>query len=191
MESLEDCCSSNGFHRINQFALVSYIPDPLGHFLDDLRLRLVPDCKPHAHVTILPPRPLCGEAEQAASEIRRLADDFSPFTVKLGNIAKFPISDVIYIEVATGREELQKMYKAMNCGTSSFSEAFKYHPHITLAQKIPPEKVQELFETARNEWANYRHERSFRVETLSFVQNTSICHWIDLAEIPLPIHAGR
>jgi 2'-5' RNA ligase len=189
MQSTEDCFSSNGFHPINQFALVSYIPDPLGRFLDELRLRLVPDCKPHAHVTILPPRPLCGEPEEAASEIRRLADDFSPFTVKLGNIAKFPISDVIYIELASGKEDLKKMYKAMNCGPVSFCEAFSYHPHITLAQNLPPDQVGILFERAREAWDSCPHDRSFRVETLSFVQNTSVCRWIDLREFTLPVHA--
>ena len=46
---------------LSQFALVAYIPDPLGRFLDDLRVELTPDCKPRAHVTILPPRPLCDD----------------------------------------------------------------------------------------------------------------------------------
>ena len=40
---------------LSQFALVSYIADPLAGFLDDLRVELTPDCNPHAHVTILPP----------------------------------------------------------------------------------------------------------------------------------------
>ena len=57
------------------FALVSYIPDPLGAFLDDLRLKLAPKCKPHAHITILPPRPICAEPHIAIQEIRSLAAD--------------------------------------------------------------------------------------------------------------------
>src|ERR1035438_9490908 len=44
--------------RLNVFALVIYIHDPLGSFLDDLRRQLVPGCNPHAHVSVLPPRPL-------------------------------------------------------------------------------------------------------------------------------------
>ena len=191
MDSPTDCSSNNGFHPINQFALVSYIPHPLGQYLDELRLNLVPACKPHAHVTILPPRPLCDEPEKAAGEIRRLADDFSPFTVRLGEIARFPISDVIYIELDSGIPELKSMYRAMNSGASSFSEAFAYHPHITLAQNLVPEKVHETLEKARQEWARCPYERSFRVETLHFVQNTNICKWLDLAEFPLPVHAAH
>ena len=34
--------------RLNVFALVIYIPDPLGQFLDDLRRELVPHYNPHA-----------------------------------------------------------------------------------------------------------------------------------------------
>ena len=41
--------------RLNVFALVVYIPDPLGRFLDDLRRELVPHYNPHAHVSVLPP----------------------------------------------------------------------------------------------------------------------------------------
>jgi hypothetical protein len=44
--------------RLNVFALVIYIGDPLGRFLDDLRRELSPQCNPHAHVSVLPPRPL-------------------------------------------------------------------------------------------------------------------------------------
>ena len=44
--------------RINSFALVSYIPEPLAGFLDRLRQELVPNCFLRAHVTILPPRPI-------------------------------------------------------------------------------------------------------------------------------------
>ncbi len=53
--------------RLNVFALVIYIPDPLGRFLDDLRTALVPGCNPHAHVSVLPPRPLAVDWQVAAS----------------------------------------------------------------------------------------------------------------------------
>jgi hypothetical protein len=51
--------------RLNVFALVIYIPGPLGLYLDELRRDLVPDYDPHAHVSVLPPRTL------AAGCIRR------------------------------------------------------------------------------------------------------------------------
>lgn len=189
MESNTGC--SNGLHRIDQFALVSYIPGPLGNFLDDLRLDLVPDCRPHAHVTILPPRKLCGQPNEAIGEIRHLVEQFSPFTVKLGDIAVFPESEVIYIEIVSGADSLRAMYLAMNKGICSFSENFPYHPHITLAQNLPHDLVNPLYEHARELWRNWTGERSFAVETLSFVQNTTVCTWLDLAEIHLPVRVGE
>lgn len=44
--------------KLNVFALVIYIADPLGGFLDDLRRELIPHYNPHAHISVLPPRPI-------------------------------------------------------------------------------------------------------------------------------------
>ena len=55
--------------RLNVFALVIYIPDPLGRFLDDLRRELVPGCNPHAHVSVLPPRPLAVDWQVASEQV--------------------------------------------------------------------------------------------------------------------------
>jgi 2'-5' RNA ligase len=178
-------CLSNAVERINQFALVSYIPDPLGRFLDGMRLHLVPECRPHAHVTILPPRPLCGAPEQAAREIREIARGFQPFSIRLGGLSKFPVSDVIHVEIASGADKLLEMYRRLNAGASTFCEKFPYAPHITVAQCLPPERVDSVFEEARAIWRACPCERSFRVDVLSFVQNTVSCRWIDLEDIEL------
>ena len=179
------CSPSNGFDPINQFALVSYIPDPLGRFLDELRLLLDPDCKPHAHVTILPPRPLCGPADQAVRNLRQLSRDFSPFSIHLVEVAKFDVSEVVYLKVGAGRPELRAMYEAMNCGPCEYNERFRYSPHITLAQNLAKEKVEETFQTAAAAWQSWTGPRAFEVETLAFVQNTSGAEWIDLDHITL------
>ena len=57
--------------RLNVYALVIYIPDPLGRFLDHLRRELVPAYKPHAHVSVLPPRPLFVDWQTADSQRTR------------------------------------------------------------------------------------------------------------------------
>ena len=40
------------------FALVAYIPEPLGAFLQSMRHDLPGQENPQAHITVLPPRPL-------------------------------------------------------------------------------------------------------------------------------------
>jgi hypothetical protein len=178
--------SSNGVATsANQFALVSYIPDPLGSFLDQLRLELVPGCSPHAHVTILPPRPISADESQAAEELLELAEGFSDFDIELGDVEVFPVSKVVYIGIARGERELREMYRSLNRGTVAFREPFPYHPHVTLAQKFPLEDLDYLAAIAGQRWEEYRQNRAFTVHCLDFVKNLHDNYWVDLASIQL------
>jgi 2'-5' RNA ligase len=174
--------------RLNVFALVVYIPGPLGKFLDDLRRELVPSYNPHAHVSLLPPRPLAVDWRLASGEARALTDRWAPFDIELTGIEIFPVTDVIYIEVGAGAAELRRMHEALNAGALKFQDPFPYHPHITLAQELPGGRVAAAGELARLRWREYRGTRGFRVEQAVFVQNTLNDCWIDLAEYSL---AGR
>src|SRR5262249_28659328 len=120
--------------RLNVFALVIYIPDPLGGFLDDLRRDLVPGCNPHAHVSVLPPRPLSGDWQVAREQVRKLAESWQPFDITLDQICVFPVTNVIYLELDKGASEMQALHAAMNTDSLRFDEPFEYHPHITVAQ---------------------------------------------------------
>ena len=91
---------------LSQFALVTYIPDPLGRFLDELRLDLTPGCKPRAHVTILPPRPLHDEVAQTIREIDEKLKEAAPFRIELGEIEIFDASYVVYLGITRGATEL-------------------------------------------------------------------------------------
>ena len=177
---------SNGVQTpANQFALVSYIPDPLGSFLDRLRLDLVPGCSPHAHVTVLPPRPISADQVQAADELMELAENFSGFDIELGRVEVFPVSKVVYIGISSGERELREMYRALNRGAVAYKEPFPYHPHVTLAQNFPLELVDTLAEEASRHWEAFRHSRSFPVHCLDFVKNVNGTCWTDLANIQL------
>src|SRR5579871_6701841 len=101
--------------RLNLFALVIYVPDPLGRFLDGLRRELVPHDNPHAHVSVLPPRPLAVEWPIASQQVRALTDSWTPFDVELTDIQVFPVTDVVYLELGRGASELRRMHTAMDC----------------------------------------------------------------------------
>jgi 2'-5' RNA ligase len=171
--------------RLNVFALVIYIPDPLGRFLDDLRKELVPGCNPHAHVSVLPPRPLAVDWQVASEQVRQCAAARPPFDVTLGAIRRFPVTNVIFIELACGADEFFAMHDATNCDALEFAEPFQYHPHVTLAQEIPPALVEEVDRKAHRLWDAYDGPRTFRAERTAFVQNTLGNCWIDLAESDL------
>src|SRR5690348_1687999 len=104
--------STNGQERINLFALVVYIPDPLAKFLDDLRRDLVAGCVARAHVTILPPRPL-PNLDAALERTRTLVAEFQPFEIEAGPVEIFPTTDVIYIGIDRGNRQLREMYHAL------------------------------------------------------------------------------
>lgn len=175
----------DGLDRINLFALVIYIPGPLGGFLDELRRELAPTCIPHAHVTILPPRPLSATPEVAYEAARDLAADFAPFELEAGEVEIFPATDVIYIGLRRGAAELRKMHEALNTGPLAYREPFPYHPHITVAQNLTPDQVQPLYAIAQRRWAQFAGARTFMGATAAFVQSTVACTWVDLATVSL------
>jgi hypothetical protein len=171
--------------RPSLYALVIYLPDPLGGFLDALRLEMAPGCNPHAHVSLLPPRPLPVAAEAAIAEARGIVSGFAPFEIELGGIEKFEVTDVIYISVEGGAGQLRQIHESLNRGALAFEEPFAYHPHVTLAQEIPAGQVDALFALASRRWREFRGPRRFRAENSVFVRNSRGKQWIDLANGPL------
>jgi len=171
--------------RLNIYALVIYISDPLGSFLDEVRRELVPHYNPHAHVSVLPPRPLAVSWQKASAEAAALTADWEPFDVELTDIGVFPVTGVVYIEVGRGSEELRRMHAAMNTTSLGFQEPFAYHPHITLAQELRLDEVSAVQEQAFRKWREYDGRRGFRAERAVFVQNSLTDHWIDLVEFQL------
>ena len=174
---------------VSQFALVSYIPAPLSQFLDDLRIRLTPEVKPHAHITVLPPRPVYSDLEELKKRLTPVLRDVYPIQIELGSIKVFPVSNVVYLSIARGESELRTVNRALDQGALRFQTAFSYHPHITLAQDIAPEAVEELRSIAHEEWENYRGERAFLIDSLWLVQNVMPNVWLECGLFPLAIEA--
>jgi 2'-5' RNA ligase len=181
----------SGAGRINSYALVSYIPEPLAGFLDRLRRELVPNCFLSAHITILPPRQLCGTPEAAWNHVRSVAPHFAPFDVELTRVEVFPISDVIYVGVGAGVERLKEMHAVMNTSGLECREPFPYQPHVTLAQELKPDELDELIHVARKRWSELPHPNTFRIDKVVFVQNTRRNQWLDLGECSLGLDESR
>jgi 2'-5' RNA ligase len=180
-------CDGNGAagtQRLNEFALVIYVPGVLARFLDELRLELVADCSPRAHMTVLPPRPL-DAVPAAIGHGRAKAADFAPFEIEATEIEVFPRTNVIYIGVGRGSSELRNLHKALNTGPLAFDEPFDYCPHITLAQDFDPAQAPRLESRVAELWKAYTGPRVFQAEALTFVQNTAGKSWIDLATLEL------
>ena len=190
---------SNGREtRINSFALVSYLSGPLADLLDEIRRDFAPDSRAKAHLTILPPRPLLGLhplAEDAVAEVmeelKGRLQDFQPFLVELGEIEVFEGSQVIYVSIKGGFEELVRMHEALNTGRIAFEEPYPYCPHVTVVQELAPKDVADAAQFARWRWSEFKHSRSMRVECLTFVQNNIENCWTDLAMLELGSRVTR
>jgi 2'-5' RNA ligase len=166
--------------RLNVFALVIYIPGPLGLYLDELRRDLVPDYDPHAHVSVLPPRTLAVGWQVASEEAGALTARRAPFEIELTDVSVFPVTGVVYLEVGEGGDELRGMHAAMNSNALGFPEPFAYHPHVTLAQELPTGSVTQIRDLAAQRWREYPGKHTFRAERAVLVQNTLSNRWIDL-----------
>ena len=173
-------CGPDGSDRINSYAVVNYIHGPLAEFLDCLRAELVHGCDIRAHVTILPPRTV----EDPAAAIELIASripDFPAFAIEATTIEVFKGTDVIFADIGMGRAELVAMHDVLNAGGLAYDEPFEYHPHLTLAQGLQPDEVAALVDVAKRRWREFRHSRTFVVDSLTFVQNTVAKSWLDLA----------
>jgi 2'-5' RNA ligase len=181
----------DGLEPCNCFALVTYVPEPLGAFLDQMRRELVPNCATRAHVTILPPRPLLAPASVAIEELTARVAEFPSFQIEARAVEIFENTSVIYIGIGAGHAELLRIHAALNAGPLEFQEPFAYHPHITVAQDLDCGQVPGLSEEAARRWAEFKGERSFRAESLAFVQNTVQNRWVDLAHWNLAAAPGK
>jgi 2'-5' RNA ligase len=181
----------DGVEPVNSFALVAYIPMPLGRFLDELRRELVPTFIPRAHVTILPPRPLTVDPRSAWEHVYSAIKDFPPFEIALADVEVFESTSVVYIAVGPGRRVLLQMHDQLNAGPVRYEEPYLYQPHITLAQELNPRQLASKFDLARRRWTAYLGERWFAVDRVTFVQNTTRGLWLDLAEGRLGVPTAR
>src|SRR5688572_7996670 len=107
-------CKLNGAERVNSFALVTYLPEPLGSYLNAIREELVPDCNVYTHVTVLPPRPLKGSAEGAWQRIVSEARETPLFQIETTQVEIFAETSVIYLGIGDGGSELRRMHERLN-----------------------------------------------------------------------------
>ena len=173
---------SSGEGRVNSFALVAYLPEPLGGFIDRLRRDLCPADQARAHITILPPRPLACMPESAWAELQARLRDVASFRIALQEVALFEVSDVIYISIGQGYDSLQRLHQILNSGYCDFSEAWSYQPHVTLGQQLDPGRLAPSLQTARERWSRFDGPREFTLDHVTWVQNTAAGRWLDLAE---------
>ena|SRR5690242_18817228 len=151
------------------FALVSYIPDPLGSFLHGLRQNLPGEDNPQPHITLLPPRPLRLSVDAASQQAQNILLQFPAFEVELSRICSFPETNVLYLEVGKGNRLLYDLHDALNAGDLAHEEKFAFRPHLTLSGPVDPPHLPWVRKQAEIVWYASDHSRRFTLEEIAFL----------------------
>ncbi len=169
-----------------QYALVAYVRNALGEFVEDLRRELHP-AHAHlpAHITVLPPRLLLGSEGEALAMLAECCAPVKPFEVGMGEVASFvPTTPTVFIRVAHAGYRLRELHELLNRGVLICHEPLPYMPHLTIGKMETMERAHEVFDIASDRWDHYSGTQRFRVEELSFVCGSD-CEWRDLATVTL------
>jgi 2'-5' RNA ligase len=170
-----------------QYALVAYIQNAVGEFVEGLRRELHPThAHLPAHITILPPRPLRGTEGDAISLLERVCHEVNPFTVSLGDVENFmPTTPTVFIRVAYGAYRLRELHDRLNVAPLHADEQWPYMPHLTIVKVDELPVAEQALQIARQRWAKFTFPRKVVVEEITFVRQGECNTWIDLAPVPL------
>lgn|SRR5512146_2396766 len=169
------------------YAVVAYVHDPVGEFVESLQPELHPEkLQLPAHLTILPPRPLRGAEAEAIETMEEVCRNVQPFEIRLGDVETFlPITPTVFVRVAHGAYRLRELHDHLNTGALWFEEPWPYMPHLTISKFDETETALASVRLARERWQQYRGSRNILVDQLTFVRETGPNAWADLAPVPL------
>ena len=169
-----------------RYALVTYLRNPIGEFVENLRQELHPTTEHmKAHLTILPPRELTGSEEDAVEFLANVCARVIPFTVELGDVETFlPTTATVFIQVKRAAYRMRELHDQMCSRGLGCAEVWPYIPHLTILKTENDAEAQSAYEIARQKWAQFSGRRDVLVEKLMFVKEID-GHWQDVAPLPL------
>ena len=174
----------------SRYALVTYVRNPVGEFVEELRRELHPT-KAHlaAHLTILPPRELTGTEAAALEFLEEACSRVVPFDVELGEVETFlPTTPTVFIQVKRAAYRIRELHDQLSGKELCCEENWPYIPHLTILKTELDEQARAACVVARERWAQFSGKRQVHVDELMFVRENGSC-WQDVA--PLPLGRGQ
>lgn len=170
-----------------QYAIVAYLRDPAGEFVEGLRAEMHPKhAHLPAHISILPPRYLRGTEAEAIEAVEYVCQTIEPFEITLGEVATFlPTTPTVFIRVAHAAYRMRELHDRLNVGPLHADEAWPYMPHLTIAKLDTPEQSVKVFEEGRKRWQECQCARRVLIDQLTFVRQAGPDRWTDIAPVPL------
>jgi 2'-5' RNA ligase len=170
----------------SRYALVTYVRNPVGEFVEQLRRELHPTmAHMAAHLTILPPRELTGTEAAALEFLEEACGQIVPFTVDLGDVETFlPTTPTVFIEVRRAAYRMRELHNQLNGKGLYCEESWPYIPHLTILKTETDEQARAACVVARERWTQFAGKRQIPVEELMFVREHGD-FWQDVAPVPL------
>jgi 2'-5' RNA ligase len=170
-----------------RYALVAYVRNPVGEFVEQLRRQLHPEL-PHlaAHLTVLPPRILQGTELSAREILEDVCSQVEPFAVTLGDVETFiPVTPTVFIRVAHAAYRVRELHDRLNTKSLAAQEEWPYMPHLTIVKMSAEAQAQKAYRVACKRWSHFEGSRDIQVSELTFVREEEQNCWVDLAGVPL------
>jgi 2'-5' RNA ligase len=170
----------------SRYALVTYLRNPIGEFVEHLRQELHPTTQHMAaHLTILPPRELRSTEQAAVEFLEEACSRVIPFTVELGDVETFlPTTATVFIQVKRAAYRMRELHDQL-CGRGlQCAEIWPYIPHLTILKTEDDAEARAAYKIAHERWAQFTGRRDVLVEKLMFVKETD-GYWQDVAPLPL------
>ncbi|NUU23802.1 MAG: 2'-5' RNA ligase family protein [Streptomycetaceae bacterium] len=151
------------------------IPEPWGGQLQDWRAgfgdplaRAIP-----THVTLLPPTEVRdGALDEVEEHLREVAAGERPFPMILRGTGTFrPTSPVVFIQVARGITDCERLELAVRSGPLLRGLHFPYHPHVTVAHHLPDAVLDRAFDKLSG------YEAAFEVDGFSLYEHGADAVW--------------
>jgi 2'-5' RNA ligase len=127
-----------------------------------------------AHLTLLGPtdvRPaLLPDVER---HLAAVAMAYPPFSLHLRGTGTFrPLTEVVFVAVASGISECEQLALAIG-GAAELARVlrFPYHPHVTVAQDVPPDALDAVYEDLAD------FSAKFEVDGFTLFEHTSEGRW--------------
>jgi 2'-5' RNA ligase len=173
-----------------RYALVSYVRNSVGEFVEKLRQELhPPTAHLAAHLTILPPRELAGTEAAALEFLAEACSHVIPFDVELGDVETFlPTTPTVFIQVKRAAYKMRELHDQLGGEALCCSENWPYIPHLTIVKTETDAQAETALVTARERWREFTGKRQVHVDELMFVCEID-GQWKDVA--PLPLGRGQ
>lgn len=125
------------------------------------------------HVTLLSPTEITDdEIPDIYEHLERVAAAQQPFRMQLRSTGTFrPVSPVVFVQVAGGISECERIEQAIRTGPLKRDVRFYYHPHVTIAHHVDEAAMDRAF----NELASY--ECSFEVSAFHLYEQGDDLVW--------------